>query len=247
MIFLVNGTNRAQFAADLAQMHRHRKTVFVDRAGWKIPVVADQEIDAYDSEDTMYLLGKGEPEGPLLASVRLLPTMRPHLMADLLARVCQGGPPRGATIWEVSRFCTTPELPDRGVRLALLWETICGLLETALLYEIQQVIFIANRALLSLTLNCGWEARILGESRCDGDDQVTAVAAEVSTAGLRQVRQRHGVPVPVLRFHALTVVCAPHQGGSSSLTACAETLPCGTNAVGRLGRSPLPIGGHASG
>jgi hypothetical protein len=44
---------------------------------------------------------------------------------------------------------------------------------------------------------------------------VTAVAADITTEGLRHVRERHGVPVPVLRFHASTVVCAPYQVGSS--------------------------------
>ena len=239
MIFLVNGTNRAQFAADLAQMHRHRKTVFVDRAGWKLPAVSDQEIDAYDGDDTIYLLGKCEPEGPLLASVRLLPTMRPHLMADLFASACQVGPPRGATIWEVSRFCTTPELPDRGVRLALLWEIICGVMETGLLCGVDQVIFAANRALLPLALNCGWEARTLGESLRDGDDQVTAVAADVSTEGLREVRRRHGVPIPVLRFHASTVVCAPYQLGSRPSADCAQTFHYGPGTIGheQIGRA----------
>ncbi|HKS77035.1 MAG TPA: acyl-homoserine-lactone synthase [Terriglobales bacterium] len=247
MIFLVNGTNRAQFAADLAQMHRHRKTVFVDQAGWRVPVVADQEIDAYDSEDTIYLLGKGEAQGPLLASVRLLSTMRPHLMADLFAGACRGGPPRGATIWEVSRFCTTPELSDRGARLALLWEIICGVMETALLCEIDQVIFIANRALLPLTLNCGWEAKIIGQGRCDSDDQMTAVAADVSTEGLRQVRQRHGVPIPVLRLHAATVVCAPRQVWSSAPTRCAEILPHTTSTASPASGRPLSLGEHVSG
>ena len=210
-------------------------------------MVADQEVDGYDCEDTIYLLGKSEPEGPLLASVRLLPTMRPHLMADLFASACRGGPPRGATIWEVSRFCTTPELPDRGVRLALLWEIICGVIETALLCGIDQVIFAANRALLPLALNCGWEARTLGESLRDGDDQVTAVAADISTGGLRQVRERHGVPVPVLRFHAGTVVCAPYRVVFSPLADCAQTLHYSTRAIGRTGHGPYSLGEHTSG
>ena len=247
MIFLVNGTNRAQFAADLAQMHRHRKIVFVDRAGWRVPVIEDQEIDAYDCEETMYLLGKGEPQGPLLASARLLPTTRPHLIADLFAGACRGGPPRGAAIWEVSRFCTTPELPDRGVRLALLWEIICGVTETALLCGIGQVIFAANRAILPLALKCGWEARPLGETLRDDDDQVTAVAADISTEGLRHVRERHGVPIPVLRFHASTIVCAPHQVGSRLPADCAQTLPYGTKQIGPVWNGSPSVGEHTSG
>lgn len=202
MIIVVNAENRRLFEADLIEMHRQRKIVFVDRAGWKIPVVADREIDCYDREDTVYLLAKEEFDAPLLASVRLLPTTRAHLMGDLFATTCRGTPPHGPTIWEVSRFCTTPDLPGRGVRLALLWEIICGVMETALLHGVDRVIFTANRALLPLALTCGWEVRELGETRREGDGEVTPAAAVISTAGLRRVRYLHGVSIPAIRLHA---------------------------------------------
>lgn len=208
MIVVVTAENRRLFEADLVQMYRQRKTVFVDRQGWKVPVVVDQEIDCYDREDTFYLLSKEELDGPLLASVRLLPTMRPHLMSDLFPGACRDAPPRGPNVWEVSRFCTTPDLPGRGIRLALLWEIICGIMETALLYGIERVIFVANRALLPLAMTCGWEARRLGETLRDENDEVTAATAIISPAGLRRVRQYHGVPIPAIRFHAT----APHHG-----------------------------------
>jgi acyl-homoserine lactone synthase len=201
MIVVVNVENRRLFEADLKEMYRQRKTVFVDRSGWKIPVVADQEIDCYDREDTIYLLAKEELDGPLLASVRLLPTTKPHLMGDLFPAACGDSPPRGPTIWEVSRFCTTPDLPGRGMRLALLWEIICGVMETALIYGIDRVIFAANRALLPLALTCGWEAAKLGETVCDENDEVTAAAALINTVGLRRVRHLHGVSIPAIRLY----------------------------------------------
>ena len=204
MIVVVNAENRRLFEGDLIQMYRQRKAVFVDRAGWKIPVVADQEIDCYDQEHTIYLLAKEHIEGPLLASVRLLPTTGPHLMGDLFPTAFRDAPPHGPTVWEVSRFCTTPDLPGRRVRLGLLWEIICGVIETALLYGIDRVIFAANRALLPLALTCGWEAGKLGETLCDEDDEITAATAMISAGGLRRVRHLHGVSIPAIRFHAGT-------------------------------------------
>ncbi|MGA9368311.1 MAG: hypothetical protein WBV35_12695, partial [Steroidobacteraceae bacterium] len=120
---------------------------------------------------------------------------------------CRDALPRGPTVWEVSRFCTTPDLPSRGIRLALLWEIICGVMETALLFGIDRVIFAANRALLPLALTCGWEAGKLGETLRDENDEVTAAAAVINTDGLRRVRHLHGVSVPAIRFHAST----PHR------------------------------------
>lgn len=41
MIFVVNAENHRRFQADLVEMCSQRKTAFVDRAGWEIPVIGD--------------------------------------------------------------------------------------------------------------------------------------------------------------------------------------------------------------
>lgn len=46
----------------------------------------------------------------------------------------------GPTVWEASRFCTAPGLDGRERPLALLRETIGGVIETALLYGIEHII-----------------------------------------------------------------------------------------------------------
>lgn len=204
MIFLVDAGRRWHFAADLAEMHRQRKATFVDRAGWNIPVVADQEIDPYDRrEDTLHLLAKDEQDGAVLASARLLTTTGPHLMCDLFGAADREKMPRGCTVWEASRFCTAPGIQARDRRHGLLWEVICGVLETGLLYGIDEVIFAASRALLPLALNCGWEVRTLSPRRRGRHDDATAVAAVITVAGLRRVRQLHSVAVPVVQLHAI--------------------------------------------
>lgn len=215
MVFIANTENRCLFGPDLEEMHRQRKVVFVDRAGWRLPVLADREADAYDRADTLYLLAKDEPGGGLLASVRLLSTTAPHLMSDLFAVACRGAPPRGPTIWEVSRFCTAPVVHGRTLRLKLLWEMICAVMETALVYGIDHVVFVANRALLPLALGCGWDARLLGATLRDADDEMTAVIAAISPEGLRRVRVRYGVPTPVIRLPVRPSGGVQHQGAHS--------------------------------
>jgi N-acyl-L-homoserine lactone synthetase len=81
-----------------------------------------------------------------------------------------------------------------------LWEIICGSLETALLFDVERLTFVANRALRPLALNCGWEALSLGSTQPDRHDEVTAIVAEVTRGGLRRVRERFGIPGPVIRF-----------------------------------------------
>lgn len=234
MIFVVNAENRARFAADLMDMHRQRKVVFVDRARWTVPVVGDSEVDAYDREETLYLLAKAEPEGQLLASARLLPTTGPHLMSDLFTAACRDTPPRGPTVWEVSRFCTTPDLNGRGIRLGLLWEVICGVMEAALLYGIDQVIFAANRALLPLALNCGWDARTLGPACPDEGDEVTAVAAQITQGGLSAVRRRHGVSAPVTRLLTNALPSVPSPFACRPPLEAAQGVPYPGGWIGQL-------------
>jgi acyl-homoserine lactone synthase len=200
VIVVVDSGNRRHFAADIAAMHRQRKAVFVDRAGWRVPVVADLEIDRFDLlEDTRYLLAKEEPYGPLLASARLLTTTGPHLMQDLHSLSYRAALPSGPRVWEISRYCTAPGIAGRSRRLGYLWEIICAVMEHGLAHDIDQMIFAANRALLPLALNCGWDARAVGPTLSDGDDEVTAVAAAVTPEGLRNVRARHGVADPAIR------------------------------------------------
>jgi len=229
VIFVVNAENHRVFQADLVEMFRQRKAVFVDGVGFEIPVIGDMEIDAYDRGDTLYLLAKDRPDGRLLASVRLLTTKGPHLMCELFDAADREWMPGGATVWEASRFCTAPGVRDQGRRHALLWEIICGVIETGLLYGIDEVIFTASRALLPLALHCGWHVRTVDPGLRDPNDEVTALAATITTAGLRRVRHLHDVPIPAIRLNEGAARSDPDR-----FESCA--------AVNGQWRSPLSLG-----
>ena len=205
MVFIVNKENRHAFEHDLREMHLQRRQVFVEELGWPLPSSGPLESDQYDAPDVIYLLVKDDLHGRLRASVRLLPADRPHPLLDLFPDLCDGTVPQGAHVWEISRFCVNPGLTTRRDRLALLWQIICASLETALLFDIEQLTFVANRALRPLALNCGWNAVSLGSTRPDRHDEVTAIAVAVTRSGLRRVRERFGVPGPVIRFFPASV------------------------------------------
>jgi acyl-homoserine lactone synthase len=201
MILIINAENRSLYETELIEMHRQRKAVFVDGYGWSVPVKGDMEVDGYDGEGTTYLIAKaGSCGSEVIASARLLPTVRSHLMADLFVAACGGNVPSGPCIWEVSRFCVSPRIESRRRRVELLWEMACGVMETALLYGVEKVTFVANAALLPLAMQCGWSAVQLGPTLPDGDDEITAVAASITPEGLRTTRGRLGVHGPVTRF-----------------------------------------------
>jgi acyl-homoserine lactone synthase len=199
MVFIVNAENRWKFTAHLVRMHQQRKSVFVDELRWAIPLYEELEVDEYDREDTLYLLALNNSGTEVLASARLMPTTHPHLMSDVFPHLCTEPRPQGHDVWEASRFCASPGLTRRQ-RLHLLWQILCAITETSLLYGVRQIIFTANSALLPLTLQCGWRARTLGPTEPDGRDFVTAVAACMETQGLETLRKRFGVPAPITRL-----------------------------------------------
>lgn len=172
---------------------RPGKTLWADRATPSVRGTCD--LDDYCCGETMYLLSKAQPEGRMLASARLLPTTGPRLMNYPFAASYGEPLSRGPTVWEVSSSFASSKL--REMQLGLLWEVICGVMEAALLYGIQEVIFSTDRALLPLALNCGWDARALDPILRSEMNEVTAVAVEVTAAGLSAVRGRHGVPAPM--------------------------------------------------
>jgi acyl-homoserine lactone synthase len=220
MVFIVNAENRHWFEQDLLEMHQQRRRVFVEGLGWPLPLAGAMELDQYDADDVMYLLVKDDPGARLRGSVRLLRTDRPHPLLDLFGSLCDAGVPQGPAVWEISRFCPDPEACSRRDRLALLWEIICASLETALLFDIERLTFVANRALRPLALHCGWDATVLGATQPDRHDEVTAVAAEVTRAGLRRVRARFGIPGPVIRFFP-AALAAPARTPANSRTRVA--------------------------
>lgn len=201
MILIINAENRSLFASELTEMHRQRKAVFVDGHGWNVPVIGDLEVDGYDGDGTTYLIAKADSSSrDVLASARLLPTVRPHLMADLFLAACEGKAPHGPAVWEVSRFCVNPRIVSRRRRVELLWEMVSAVMETTLLHGVEKVTFVANAALLPLAMDCGWKCARLGPTLPDGDDEITAVVASITPDGLRAVRSRLGIDGPVTRF-----------------------------------------------
>ncbi|MFA6125372.1 MAG: acyl-homoserine-lactone synthase [Sphingomonas sp.] len=148
-----DGIFRSMFAA--------RKSVFVDLLKWDVPVLDGRyEIDQFDDEHARYLILADRDEGHL-GSARLLPTTRPHILDSLYDMLCEGPPPRGDTIFEVTRFCLDRRLcaPDRrAVRDAL----VAALAGHALDHGIESYTAIAEFGWYQQILAFGWRCEPLG-------------------------------------------------------------------------------------
>ena len=94
-------------------MFEARKRVFIDLLKWDVPVLGGTwEIDHFDNEEATYIVVADEDQRHL-GSARLLPTIRPHILGNLFAHLCDGDVPCGPETFEITRFCL-----DRSLRAA---------------------------------------------------------------------------------------------------------------------------------
>lgn len=145
-------------------MFEARKRVFVDLLGWDLPVLAGRyEIDQYDDPHARYLI-LADTGHNHLASTRLLPTTRPHILGDLFAGLCDAPPPTGPGTWEITRFCLDRNLraaERRRCRDAL----VTALAHYALEHGITTFTGVAEQGWLGQILAFGWRAEPLGRPR----------------------------------------------------------------------------------
>ncbi|MCE6958356.1 acyl-homoserine-lactone synthase [Cereibacter sphaeroides] len=109
MLHAISGADRAAYPELFDQMHQLRARAFHERRGWRVTVENGRERDAFDDLDPLYMM-VSDGRGRLLASLRLLPTTGPYMMADVFPEVLpDGGVIRHPLIWESSRFCADTE------------------------------------------------------------------------------------------------------------------------------------------
>ncbi len=200
MIHIITAENRHLYRHALMEMHIQRKQVFIDDLGWPLNADSGIEIDAYDSEDAVYLIEADAPRAPVTASARLLRTDRPHLLGERFAHLCDGAPPSGPDVWEATRFCPAPGTPRGDARRSMLARMIAGIMETALLFGIEQVTYVADAALAPMALKVGWDVRALGAPRGKGRNRIQAFVASIDGAGLKRVREAFAISAPLTRF-----------------------------------------------
>ncbi|MBU6372866.1 MAG: autoinducer synthase [Alphaproteobacteria bacterium] len=199
MVAVITKTNRGAYAEQLRAMHRDRARIFVEAWRWRLPVTGDGlEIDQYDTDDAIYLVDF-DADCAHLASLRLLPTTRPHLMSDMFPDLCADGPVVGDDVWEISRLCTSPELPQdrhRPMRNRLAR----AMLEFGFLFGITRFVGVTNLQYLSRMLAFGWECMPLGLPKEMDGVPVGAFVIDNSPASIEAFRARTGTRFPALQL-----------------------------------------------
>lgn len=174
----IQGDGATAGDAAMRAMFEARKRVFVDLLGWDLPVLAGRyEVDQFDDSRARYLI-LTDSEGQHLASARLLPTERPHLLGSLFAELCDVPPPTGPSIWEITRFCLDRRL-RAGERRRWRDVLVHGIANYALEQGITRYVGVAETAWREQILGFGWEARALGPIGMVGGMRLGALQIEI--------------------------------------------------------------------
>jgi N-acyl-L-homoserine lactone synthetase len=102
--------------ARAAALRQFRKKVFVEREGWNLKVVGDEEIDQFDGRGaTLCALWRN---ASLVGGFRSLRCDRPNLSAQVFGHLASYRAfPTDACAWEISRFGTANSCPGASAKL----------------------------------------------------------------------------------------------------------------------------------
>ncbi len=158
------------------------------------------EIDQFDDDGATYLI-LADGSGGHLGSARLLPTMRPHILGNLFAGLCELTPPRGHDIFEITRFCLDRSLNARDRRI-VRDTLVVAIVDHALDHGIRSYTAIAEMGWFQQILAFGWTCAPLGMPHAHDGTLIAALAIDIdretpgllAQAGIRPMRAALSIP-----------------------------------------------------
>lgn len=178
MIHILEGLGRPADQPLLESMFEDRKRLFIDLLDWDLTVVDERlEIDRFDDAYATYIIA-ADSAGRHLASMRLLPSTRPHLLGTLFERLCTNGVPVGPDIFEITRLCLPPNLL-RSERMRLRDCLIRAMVDHALDRGINRFTGVVTARFREQILGMGWQGEALGPGQDLGGGRLGAFAVTI--------------------------------------------------------------------
>ncbi len=182
-------------------MFEDRRRLFVDTMRWDVPVRDGRfEIDQFDGLDAIYIADLGD-QGDHRGSMRLLPSVGPHILADLFPELCTRAVPRGHEIFEITRLCL-PTLVGAKQRLIVRNTLISAMVDHALASGIRTLTGVVRPSFRETVLAMGWDASPLGPEQLLGGMTLAAFSVEID-ADTPERLARTGIYAPVALLAAL--------------------------------------------
>lgn len=196
IVTLVTPAARADCRESLEEMHRLRYRVAVEQWGWKIPgVEKGYDKDAFDTDDTLYFLAYAEGGERLVGCGRLNPTMKPHLLSEVFADLCDlQGVPRDPAIYEFSRYIVDHQALSKEAQFAIRGRITAAINRYCLEAGVTALTWLAYQQMYARALNV-WDTKPLGLPRYFPEDGATYIAAisQMTEAGLARMARAFGL------------------------------------------------------
>lgn len=160
------------------QILRYRHRIFVDELGWDIPNRDGMESDQFDREDTVHVVAR-DSLGEVRAYSRLLPTVKPYLLAEIFPQLMDGKSLLcSEDTWELSRFTARNSAGAPASRRVVFSPVAKELLHfsisTAARRGARNLIFAASPGMVTLMQRADLDVRRLGRSRMIGGHRLMA-------------------------------------------------------------------------
>jgi acyl-homoserine lactone synthase len=197
-LHIVTWSNRKRYKTLLEKYFQIRHDIYVKKRKWKaIARPIDIEIDAYDTEDAIYLLALDD-SARIVGGSRLVPTLKPHLLSEVFPVLVRGAAPRAADIFEWTRFFVIPSLRRRGKPSPVAGVILCGLLEAGLRLRIRQISVVCEAFWPERLRALGWTVSVLGDVLDHPDGDIVALLIDANLAALESTRRAYGIRGSVL-------------------------------------------------
>lgn len=178
MLLKVDASNRIGERIALRAMFEARKRVFVDLLKWDVPVLDGRfEVDQFDDRHAIYIVLTNRDRRHL-ASARLLPTTRPGILDTLFTDLCDAPPPAGEHVFEITRFCLSPDISAAQRRLVRN-QLVSALALFAREQGIETYTGVAELEWLRQIMAFGWDCRLLGSPRVHGRTTLGALRIDI--------------------------------------------------------------------
>jgi acyl-homoserine lactone synthase len=200
MLHVVTAANRDAYACLVEESFRIRHRIYVGERGWKDLDRPDKrEVDQFDNDDAIYLLAIDDGEQRVVGGSRLVPTLKPHLLADVFPQLASGRPvPRARDVYEWTRFYVVPDRREPHAISEVACSIMCGVQEYCLDQGIRQLSIVTEPFWIPRFLRLGWEPKPLGLPIEWQGMEVVGITVNASEAALAQTRQVRGIRRSVL-------------------------------------------------
>jgi acyl-homoserine lactone synthase len=207
-VHVIRRDNRHLYSEILEDYFRLRHQIYVVERKWTVLERPDKrEIDQFDTDETVYLLGL---EGrSIVAGMRLVPTTAPTLLSELFPKLSLNGPIRRPDVYELSRIFVVPK--RRGEHAGPRAEAViqAAAMEYGLSMGLSAFTIVLESWWLPRLLDQGWAARPLGLPIDIDSMSTVAVMVEVNEQAWTEICVRRAVHGPVLVWRGLPVIERP--------------------------------------